>query len=231
MSTVLDDVTDETVDAVYVQRRVDDWVARVEGLYAELRGWLPDGWSASAGAPVRMHEEMMRRFDVAPREIPTLRLAGAADECAVLEPRGLWIVGANGRVDMRGGGASLPAGRHGGQFRETGLAGLERRAAPRPCRADRGMVQAGPSVRDLAAIVALYERLDTGLEGIRGEAAAGAGQDRVEQWQRINDQAYFVLAWGAVRSGDRGCLPGGRPARTGAPELDPSARLVALQPR
>ena len=104
MSTVLDDVTDETVDAAYVQRRVDDWAARVEGLYAELRGWLPDGWSASAGAPVRMHEEMMRRFDVAPREIPTLRLAGAADECAVLEPRGLWIVGANGRVDMRGGG-------------------------------------------------------------------------------------------------------------------------------
>ena len=51
-------------------------------------------------------------------------------------------------------------------------------------------------MRDLAAIVALYERLDTGLEGIRGEAAAGAGQDRVEQWQRINDQAYFVLAWG-----------------------------------
>ena len=101
MSTVLDDVTDETVDAAYVQRRVDDWAARVEGLYAELRGWLPDGWSARAGAPVRMHEEMMRRFDVAPREIPTLRLAGAADECAVLEPRGLWIVGEGRSLSRR----------------------------------------------------------------------------------------------------------------------------------
>ena len=103
MSNVLDDITDETIDARYVQRRVDDWEARVKRLYATVSNWLPDGWTARAGAPVRMHEEMMRRFDVAARQIPSLLLANGSGKSVVLEPRGLWIIGANGRIDMKCG--------------------------------------------------------------------------------------------------------------------------------
>ena len=72
MSTVLDDVTDEKIDAKHIRQRVDDWEKRLGGLYAMINEWLPDGWTACEGAPVRMHEELMREFGIAPRQLPTL---------------------------------------------------------------------------------------------------------------------------------------------------------------
>lgn len=104
MGDVLDEITDDTIDASHVLRRVEDWEARVNGLYAAIRAWLPEGWTAREGAPVRMHEELMREFGVPARFIPTLLLENDAGRSAMLEPRALWIVGANGRVDMTIGG-------------------------------------------------------------------------------------------------------------------------------
>ncbi len=104
MGDVLDEVTDDTIDASHVLRRVEDWEARVNGLYAAVRAWLPEGWTAREDAPVRMHEELMREFGVPARSIPTLLLENDAGSSAMLEPRGLWIIGTNGRVDMTIGG-------------------------------------------------------------------------------------------------------------------------------
>ncbi len=103
MGNVLDDITDETIDSHHVQRRVDDWEARVKRLYAIVSEWLPERWTARTGSPVWMHEEMMRRFDVAARQIPTLLLTNGSGKSAVLEPRGLWIIGTNGRIDLKCG--------------------------------------------------------------------------------------------------------------------------------
>ena len=56
-------------------------------------------------------------------------------------------------------------------------------------------------MRDLRAIVAAYEQLDAHLEELRGAADADeAVRDRIAQRQRINDHAYFVLAWGQFES-------------------------------
>ncbi len=103
MKNVLDDVTDEKVDAQHISRRVNDWIQRVKNLYTEIGEWLPDGWTAQEGESVCMHEEMMRRFNVASRQIPTLLLVNGSGNSARLEPRGLWIIGANGRIDMKFG--------------------------------------------------------------------------------------------------------------------------------
>ena len=103
MKNVLDDVTDEKVDAQHINRRVDDWVERVKNLYAKIDEWLPDGWTSKEGESVCMHEEMMRRSHVAARQIPTLLLVNGSGNSARLEPRGLWIIGANGRIDMKFG--------------------------------------------------------------------------------------------------------------------------------
>ena len=62
---------------------------------------MPDGWEARQGAPVVMHEELMRKFGVAEKRMPTLELRDGAGHAARLVPRGLWIIGSNGRVDMR----------------------------------------------------------------------------------------------------------------------------------
>ena len=54
-------------------------------------------------------------------------------------------------------------------------------------------------MKDLQAIAALYEEVDNILESWRdtGKAASeDAERDRIGRKQRINDQAYFVLAWG-----------------------------------
>ena len=65
MSTVLDEVTSEAIDATHIRRRVDDWEERLNGLYTTICAWLPGGWEARRGAPVLMHEKLMRKFGVA----------------------------------------------------------------------------------------------------------------------------------------------------------------------
>ena len=56
---------------------------------------------------------------------------------------------------------------------------------------------------DLQAIAALYEQVDNFFEDLRDrydEAGDAAARGRVESDQRINDQAYFVLAWGQLEA-------------------------------
>ena len=101
MGTVLEDVTSETIDATHIRRRVDDWEERLGSLFAAVDGWLPDGWEARPGDPVVMDEELMRRFGVAAKRMPTLELQDRAGHLAKLVPRGLWIIGSNGRVDLK----------------------------------------------------------------------------------------------------------------------------------
>ena len=101
MSTVLDDVTNEKIDAQHIRRRVADWDTRLQALYDMIGGWLPEGWTAHEGAPVRMHEELMRESGVDPKQVPTLELVSQTGEVAKLEPRALWVIGCNGRVDLK----------------------------------------------------------------------------------------------------------------------------------
>ena len=56
---------------------------------------------------------------------------------------------------------------------------------------------------DLQAIGSLYEQVDNHLDTL-GETASTAGGDavreRVARSKRINDQAYFALAWGQLEA-------------------------------
>ena len=56
---------------------------------------------------------------------------------------------------------------------------------------------------DLQAVTAVYERVDRHLQAVRDreEGAGGGGpQGRAARQQTIDDQAYFVLAWGQLES-------------------------------
>ena len=101
MSTVLDDVTSETINAEHVRRRVDNWEERVNGLYAMIGDWLPKGWEARRGAPVIMQEPLMSKFGVAAKRMLTLALHDRAGHVAKLEPHALWIIGENGRNNLK----------------------------------------------------------------------------------------------------------------------------------
>ena len=56
---------------------------------------------------------------------------------------------------------------------------------------------------DLQAIAAVYEQIDHRLQSLR-DAEDGIGEESepasTDQQQRINDQAYFVLAWGQLEA-------------------------------
>jgi hypothetical protein len=47
-----------------------------------------------------MREEMMERFGVAERKQPTLSVRSPTGGEIWIKPKGLWVIGANGRVDI-----------------------------------------------------------------------------------------------------------------------------------
>lgn len=102
MPYVLEETTSQEIDQNHVMRRVDDWADRVSALYADICRWLPAGWTAWKSDSVRMHEPLMQKFNLPARDIPVLELA-SGERSARLEPRGLWIIGANGRLDLFAG--------------------------------------------------------------------------------------------------------------------------------
>lgn len=74
---------------------------RLIGLYDTIGGWLPEGWTARQGAPIRMHEGLTRKFGIEARQLPTLQCVSQEGAVATLAPHALWIIGENGRVDLR----------------------------------------------------------------------------------------------------------------------------------
>jgi hypothetical protein len=103
MSDVLEEITSPEIDRDHVVRRVDDWAGRIDALYRQISGWLPAGWIADRAGTVHMREELMRKFDVPARDLPVLRLSQYGRPFGHIEPRGLWIIGANGRLDLFSG--------------------------------------------------------------------------------------------------------------------------------
>ena len=56
---------------------------------------------------------------------------------------------------------------------------------------------------DLQAIAVAYERVDLHLQSLRDAEDGGSedpSPDSVDREQRLNDQAYFVLAWGQLEA-------------------------------
>lgn len=94
------EVMSDQLSSEDVARRVEDWVARIEALYGQVIGWLPPEWRAERSRSREMHEELMREFGVRARRLTILDLLGPEGARATIEPRGLWIIGANGRLDL-----------------------------------------------------------------------------------------------------------------------------------
>jgi hypothetical protein len=97
---VLEEVTESEISREHIEQRVNDWARRIDQLYAQIESWLPNGCAARRNRTVRMDEELMRKYQVSPRELPILDIVRGEHRVAHIEPRALWIVGANGRLDF-----------------------------------------------------------------------------------------------------------------------------------
>jgi hypothetical protein len=103
MTDVLEELTGDTLVRSHVEARVDDWERRIVQLYSLVDAWLPVGWTSRSNRTTRMLEEPMREVDLPPRELPVLDLLEMGESVAAIKPRVLWIVGANGRLDLTHG--------------------------------------------------------------------------------------------------------------------------------
>lgn len=92
--------SDDRVDRRYVERRLDDWCRRLDALYASIGGWLPSDWSIADGESVSLREELMEKHGIPERRLPSKVLLKDGQAAGRLLPRGLWIIGANGRLDL-----------------------------------------------------------------------------------------------------------------------------------
>lgn len=97
----------ETTEAGNFERsrvvdRISDWENRIAALYAEINRWVSKDTSfhTEAMRTVTMSEELMRDFAVPDRELPVLDVLKNQEPIASLVPRALWVIGANGRVDL-----------------------------------------------------------------------------------------------------------------------------------
>jgi len=97
---LMDERPQTAVTKELVEARVQDWKARLTDLFQEIQGWaLKNGWRVDDSGTVGMNEDLMQRFEVPATKQPTLRLDGERGY-ALFKPKGLWVIGANGRIDL-----------------------------------------------------------------------------------------------------------------------------------
>lgn len=91
-----------STDKARVLERVEDWGKRVEGLYSLVEQVVANepGVSCDRIGHMTMHEELMRESGVPPRQVPILDIRKNGKIVVSFKPVGLWVVGANGRIDI-----------------------------------------------------------------------------------------------------------------------------------
>ena len=97
----IEEIERETLDRERVEALVDDWQRRVNTLLETVVHWAEaNGWEVSPGSPVVMDEQLMQEFHIEPREFPSYSLTNAKGRVVWIKPKALWVIGANGRIDL-----------------------------------------------------------------------------------------------------------------------------------
>ena len=89
-------------DRERVLDRITDWERRLTVFFAQIAEWVADqpALCVDQTRTVTMSEELMRNFGVPDRELPILDVLENGEVVASFIPRALWIIGADGRVDL-----------------------------------------------------------------------------------------------------------------------------------
>jgi hypothetical protein len=84
-----------------VENRVRDWKKRVTDLYSDINLWLKDTeYTFKKGSKITMYEELMSQFGIPASEIDTADVHKGKHFILSIKPKGIWIIGANGRIDI-----------------------------------------------------------------------------------------------------------------------------------
>ena len=86
----------------YVHRRIREWKKRIATIYGQFSDAIKDKpeYELRTGRPVKLFEEPMYEAQVPAVEIPTAEMRKNGKNLFHLIPRGLWVIGANGLIDI-----------------------------------------------------------------------------------------------------------------------------------
>src|SRR5262245_33479882 len=95
-----------SVSREQVLRRLNDWRDRVHKLYADIERTLKNsGYALDRQGKHTSAEELPQRVGLLPSEEPAVDILRIVrpdgTNAAMIIPKGLWVIGANGRVDLR----------------------------------------------------------------------------------------------------------------------------------
>jgi hypothetical protein len=104
-STIDEMQPSKAVEASRVIERLKDWARRIDGLYDFLERTLGDRLVFDRSGEHRSQEELVQRAAVPPEQVPPVKILTIKNPDgtlrAIVQPRGLWVIGANGRLDLR----------------------------------------------------------------------------------------------------------------------------------
>lgn len=85
-----------------IELEVKDWMNRLGAIVSQIREWTKDlnGLRIEELPPMMMHEQLMRKFGVSPVEMPRFQILHGDKRVLRFEPKGLWVIGSNGRIDL-----------------------------------------------------------------------------------------------------------------------------------
>lgn len=89
-------------DKNYYKKCIADWQGRIDALYIKIANWLKktDSYSTKRGSPIEMYEPLMDIFNISSVEVNTADIYKKNKLIASLKPKGLWVIGSNGLIDL-----------------------------------------------------------------------------------------------------------------------------------
>ncbi len=90
------------IDKSYIEKRVKDWKDRLNSLYLLVEDILSakKNIECKKTRQTTMYEELMQKYDIESEDIPILDIYKDKVIIAIFKPVGLWVIGANGRIDI-----------------------------------------------------------------------------------------------------------------------------------
>lgn len=97
----LDEASPGKLDSAHVEQRAKKWISDVSQLFDQAASWATALRFTTEHKPYTpMHEELMQRFGVKSLPQTLLAISKGKTVVATLIPIGLWVIGANGRIDL-----------------------------------------------------------------------------------------------------------------------------------
>ena len=90
------------INKEYIESRVSDWRNRITNIFSLVKNYCSNYPQIELveNKTTRMYEELMQKYDVSPADLPVLELRKNKELLASFKPMGLWVIGANGRIDI-----------------------------------------------------------------------------------------------------------------------------------